>query len=241
MRRTRVNPLIAIRNESRKVLTDYQIIRMIPSLQRQITEHFQPAWGTGAQLIFCETAAPRDAYQIIIYDKARAKDDDGYFGYHFSKEGYPVASIFALEDMNEDGTISDTLSHELLEMLVDPACNMYAHRPAWGTRPGRGYFYEVCDPVQALKYEIDGILVTDFVYPEWYEDNWPAESRKFDHLGAVKRPFQVLRGGYADIFQRGSRKHKGGFITIWGNATPGTHTKRHRRKTHRKTRGSGAD
>ncbi len=44
--------------------------------------------------------------------------------------------------MNEDGTISDTLSHEILEMLVDPAVNLYAYRPGQGTRPARGYFYE---------------------------------------------------------------------------------------------------
>jgi hypothetical protein len=241
MRRSRVNPLIAIRNESRMVLTDYQIVRMIPSIQRQITEHFQPAWGFGAQIIFCEHSVPRDAYQIIIYDKARAKDDDGYLGYHFSAEGYPVASIFALQDMNEDGTISDTLSHEILEMLVDPACNMYAHRPAWGTRPGRGYFYEVCDPVQGFKYEIDGILVTDFVYPEWYEDNWPAGSRKFDHLGKVKRPFEVMNGGYAEIYERGKKGKDGAFTTIWGRGSGESHKKRHRRKAHRKTRGSGAN
>jgi hypothetical protein len=232
MKRSRANPLIAISNQSNKVLTDYQLIRMIPSLQRQITEHFQPAWGTGAQLIFCEHTPPKDAYQIVIHDKATAKDDQGYLGYHFSPEGYPIASIFAIDDMNEDGTISDTLSHEILEMLVDPACNLYAHRPAQGERPGRGYFYEVCDPVQALKYEIDGILVADFVYPEWYESIWKEGSRKFDHLGKVKRPFQVLHGGYADIFERGRR----GFATVWGSGS-GTHSKRHRRKVQRKTRG----
>src|SRR5919199_1737677 len=94
-------------------------------------------------------------YQVVIYDRAESKDDDGYLGYHFSPEGYPVASIFALDDMSEDGTISDTLSHEILEMLVDPACNLYAHRPPRGTRRPRGYFYEVCDPVQTARYEID--------------------------------------------------------------------------------------
>ena len=173
--------------------------------------------------------APKDAYQIVIYDKAQSKDDEGYLGYHFSPEGYPVASIFALDDMSEDGTISDTLSHEILEMLVDPACNLYAHRPARGTRPGRGYFYEVCDPVQTKKYEIDGIRVCDFVYPEWYEYVWKAGSRKFDHLDKVKSPFEVLPGGYADIFEKGRR----GFATIWGDKS-GNHKKRHRRKPRAK-------
>lgn len=229
MKRSRANPLIAIKNESKNVLTDYQIIRMIPALQRQITEHFQPAWGITAQIIFAEHAVPKDAYQIVIYDRPASKDDEGYLGYHFSPEGYPIASVFALEDMSEDGTISDTLSHEILEMLVDPGCNLYAHRPARGKRPGRGYFYEICDPVQCHKYKIDGILVVDFVYPEWYEYIWKPESRKFDHLGLIKRPFDVLPNCYADIYERSRR----GFATIWGSKT-GTHKKRHRMKTRRK-------
>jgi hypothetical protein len=231
MKRPPSNPLVAISNQSNMVLTDYQIIRMIPSLQRQVSEHFQPAWGIGAQIIFCEHNPPKDAYQIVVYDKARSKDDDGYLGYHFSPEGYPIASIFALDDMSEDGSISETLSHELLEMLVDPACNLYAHRPAWGTRPGRGYFYEVCDPVQSLKYEIDGIRVSDFVYPEWYEYVWKRGSRRFDHLDKVKSPFEVLTGGYVEIYERGRR----GFTTIWGGK-PGTHKKRHRRKIGHRSR-----
>ena len=232
MKRSPSNPLIAITNESKNVMDDYQVIRMIPSLQRQITEHFQPAWGTGAQIIFCEHGAPKDAYQIVIYDRAQSKDDEGYLGYHFSPDGYPIASIFALDDMSEDGTISETLSHEILEMLVDPACNLYAHRPAEGKRPGRGYFYEVCDPVQTLTYDIDGIRVCDFVHPEWYQYVWKAESRKFDHMNKVKRPFQVLPGGYADIYDNSRR----GFTTIWGSTT-GTHKKRHRRKSRRKSGG----
>ena len=135
MKRSRANPLIAIKNQSNNVLTDYQIIRMIPALQRQVTEHFHPAWGMTAQIIFAERNVPKDAYEIVVFDKARDAGDAGYLGYHFSPDGNPVATIFALEDMNEDGTISDTLSHEILEMLVDPAVNLYAYRPGWGRGP----------------------------------------------------------------------------------------------------------
>jgi hypothetical protein len=235
LRRSRANPLIAIRNQSNNVMTDYQVIRMIPALQRQVTEHFQPAWGVTAQIIFAERNVPKEAYEIVVFDKARDASDAGYLGYHFSPDGNPVATIFALEDMNDDGTISDTLSHEILEMLVDPAVNLYAYRPGHGTRPARGYFYEVCDPVQCIKYEIDGILVTNFVYPEWYEYIWPEGSRKFDHLGRLTKPFQVLKGCYADIYEE-RRGKRGGFMTVWGSGT-GVHKKRHRLKTRIKTRG----
>jgi hypothetical protein len=124
--------------------------------------------------------------------------------------------------MQADGTISDTLSHEILEMLVDPAVNLYAYRPAGRGRRERGYFYEVCDAVQCQHYKIDGVTVCDFVYPEWYEHNWPPRSRKFDHLGLAEEPFHVLPGCYADIREAGR-----GARTIWGS------DKRKKRKRHR--------
>ena len=221
MRHSRANPLIAIKNDS-TVLGDLDVVAMISSLQRQVTEHFQPAWGIGAQIVFAERRIPRHAYRIIVVDEAASEEDAGYMGYHFHSDGSPVATIFAKDDMREDGTISDTLSHEILEMLVDPAVNLYAYRPAGRGRRERGYFYEVCDAVQCQHYKIDGVVVCDFVYPEWYEHNWPPRSRKFDHLGLVEEPFQVLPGCYADIREAGR-----GARTIWGS------DKHKKRKRHR--------
>jgi hypothetical protein len=225
MRHSRANPLIAVKNDS-TILSDLEVVSLIPSLQRQVTEHFQPAWGIGAQIVFAEKRVPRHAYQILIVDEAASVDDAGYMGYHFQSDGSPLATIFAKDDMKDDGTISDTMSHEILEMLVDPAVNLYAYRPAGRGRRERGYFYEVCDAVQCEHYKIDGVMVCDFVYPEWYEHNWPPRSRRFDHLGKVEEPFQVLPGCYADVREVGV-----GWRTIWGS------TKRKKRGRHRlKTR-----
>jgi hypothetical protein len=218
----RKNPTIVIINKSRGVVHDEEITRIVPSLQRQVTDHFQPIWGVNARIVFKKGRAPipKNSYHILIYDKARATGDAGFLGYHFQRNGYPVASIFANEDLSEDKTISVTLSHEVLEMLVDPALNLYAYRPG-GNEPNgkkrrdRGYFYEVCDAVQCQQYRIDGVKVCNFVYPEWFEYAWPRNSRKFDHLGSLREPFQLLKGCYADI-----REAKTGWRTIWGDGKP---------------------
>jgi hypothetical protein len=209
---SRGNPVIYIKNETNDFLKDHEIISIIPAVQRQVTEHFEPAWGIGARLVFAKGRVPRDAYQIIIYEQAADEADKDYIGYHFSPEGYPVAGVFAREDMSQDETISDTLSHEVLEMLVDPACNLYAHRPSAVGRPERIYFYEVCDPVQTVFYKINGVKVCNFVYPSWFEDNWEPGSRPFDHRRQLERPFQVLPGCYAEVFEA-----KRGAITVWGS------------------------
>ena len=227
MKVSRANPVIYIRNKSRGFLKDGEITSLIPAVQRQVTEHFEPAWGVGAKLVFARGRVPPHAYKIDVYEKVTDAEDEGFFGYHFSPQGYPIASIFAREDMGGDGTISITLSHEVLEMLVDPACNLYARRSAEVGRPERIYFYEVCDAVQCVNYKIDGVAVCDFVYPAWFEDNWPPRSRRFDHRRRLERPFQLLPGCYAQIYEA-----KRGAITIWGSNQRKKRV-RHRQKARR--------
>jgi hypothetical protein len=220
----RHNPVIVIQNKARKLVTDDEIERILPALQRQVTQHFQPAWGVGAQLVFKQgkERVPKNVYRIVVKDRA-TKEDAGYLGYHIQRNGYPLALIFAEEDLSDDKTISVTLSHEILEMLIDPLLNLYAYRPGNGRhRRERGYFYEVCDAVQCEHYRIDNVVVCNFVYPEWFEYAWPRDSRKFDHRGSLREPFEILKGCYADIREagRGSR-------TIWGDKSVKKRRHRH--------------
>ena len=55
---SRVNPLIYIRNEAKQKINDDEIKRIVAAVQRQVTEDFQPVWGTGAHLLFAELRAP---------------------------------------------------------------------------------------------------------------------------------------------------------------------------------------
>jgi hypothetical protein len=225
---TRVNPLIYVRNAAKPEISDEEIKRIVAAVQRQVTEDFQPAWGLGAQLVFAGSKedVPEHAYQIVVYKTAKDAEDKDYLGYHYSPKGYPVANIFLDADIQEDKTISDTLSHEVLEMIADPSCNLYAFRPSDVGRPERIYFYEVCDGVQSQHYDVDGVSVCDFVYPEWFESNWKPGSRKFDHLGLLDHPFHVLKDCYADVFEA-----KRGSFTIWGKDTPDEVQKReHKRR-----------
>jgi len=229
---TRDNPQIVIKSFT-KLAPEEEVRDIIKALQRQVTHHFEPVWGLGASVRYDDGRAHPNAYRINVRRKG-SEGDKGYLGYHFSDRGYPVATIFAHEDLKGDKTISDTLSHEILEMLVDPACNLYAHRPAKGGRPARGYFYEVCDPVQCMKYEIGGHPVCNFVYPEWFEHMWEPGARTFDYLGELNEPFEVLGECYADVYER-KRGQRGRFRTIWGpdNQEEREKGKRRHRKGHR--------
>jgi hypothetical protein len=65
------------------------------------------------------------------------------------------------------------------------------------------YAYESADPVEELSFAVDGIQMSDFVYPAYFETFHKPGSVRFDYLKKVKKPFQILSGGYQIIFKNG--------------------------------------
>jgi hypothetical protein len=90
-------------------------------------------------------------------------------------------------------------SHELVEMLVDPAINLLATGPDQIVT----YAYESADPVEALGFPVNGIQMSDFVYPSYFEDFRQPGSVQFDQMNQVNAPFQILHGGYQLILKGG--------------------------------------
>jgi hypothetical protein len=194
-----MNPTISITNKS-KIVSDHDVKRVLPALQKQITQQFEPVWGWGANLKF---NAKKFDMQVIIKDTARG--GGGYLGYHI-KDNIPITYIFAKDDIEDSGEYTSTLSHELLEMIADPAVNLYAigkFRDRDGIRRSGLFGLEVCDPVEANYYKIDGVTVSDWVRPEWFEPEHPRGKMKMDYLGVVDAPFMIAVGGYADVLSKG--------------------------------------
>jgi hypothetical protein len=138
-------------------------------------------------------------------------DEAGDLGYHFH-EGYPVTYVFAKDDIEEYGEYTSTLSHELLEMIADPGVNLYADgfvRVAHGVKRKAMIPYEVCDAVEEDLYLIDGVHVSDFLLPEWFEPEHAGKSLTMDFLGVIRRPFELAPGGYTDAIV-GKR-----YMTFW--------------------------
>jgi hypothetical protein len=195
LRIDRFNPIITIKNES-KSAADADVRRVIRALQKQIDRDFAPAWGLRARLVFNVEHAR--AMKVVIKD---VSDEAGDLGYHFC-DGYPVTYVFAQDDIKELKEYSSTLSHELLEMIADPGANLYAdgfYRIKHGVKRKAMIPYEVCDAVQDETYTIDGVRVSDFVLPEWFEPEHKGRALKMDHLGKIDRPFDLAPGGYTDV------------------------------------------
>jgi hypothetical protein len=191
---------IAVINAS-TVLSDQQVKSVVPALQEQVSQHFAPAWGVDAKLQFFsqETNPPTGTWWLVILDDS---DQAGALGYHdLTNEGLPMGKVFAGTDIKYGNEWTITASHELLEMLADPNINLTVFVQK-NDSSGRLYAYEVCDACEDDKfgYQIGNVMVSDFVYPSWFEDFRAPNSTQFDYCSQIKKPLELMEGGYIGVF-----------------------------------------
>jgi hypothetical protein len=123
---------------------------------------------------------PPDTWPVKIIDSL---PDAG--GVHLDNQGKPYA-----EAVNGP-QLSVAISHELLEMLVDPWGDRFTQAPDIDPNyPDRQVFYlvEVGDPCQVFSYPIDGVQVSDFILPSFYDRNAPLP---VDHFSALTGPLPL--------------------------------------------------
>jgi hypothetical protein len=169
---------------------------LIAAMQAYVNQHVAPVWGTPAKLVK-STGFVKNAWAVVFLDDA---DQSGALAYHdLTPEGLPLSKVFVRTTINDGELVSVSASHELVEMLVDPAINMMTTGPD----PKVMYAYESADPVEALTFKVNGIPMSDFVYPSYFETFHKPGSVKFDHLDKIKKPFEILSGGYQIVFKNG--------------------------------------
>jgi hypothetical protein len=189
---------------SSTIVSNAEIQAALPALQTQISRDFMPVWGVDADLDFVphrKNPAKGHWGLLVLDDSDRAGD----VGYHdLTKEGLPQGKVFArtLQHFKAPWTIM--ASHELLEMLVDPDIDITVMTMTdivlEKNVVGRLFAYEVCDACERDSYEIDSVVVSDFVYPAWFESFHKKGSTQFDHEKKIRRPFEIRPGGYIGIY-----------------------------------------
>jgi len=200
---------------------------LIKAMQVYVDDHVAPVWGTPAKLVK-STDFVKNAWAIVFLDTA---DQEGALAYHdLTPDGLPVSKVFVKTTLDDNQLVAVSTSHELVEMLVDPAINMWTTGP----NPTLMYAYESADPVEEESFKINGIDMSDFVYPAYFEVFRKPKSVKFDHLNKVTKPFQILHGGYQIIFKNGRESQ------VFGSAATKKRIKAEDRRGHRScTRSDG--
>src|ERR1043165_7657635 len=181
-------------------VTDDEVKRCVDALQIQINRDFGPIWEAGltTKLNFISKASGKKGGSttrwLTFLDNS---DVAGALGYHdLTSSGRPLGKVFVKTNMDDGASWTVAASHELLEMTADPEINWSAQNP----KDGKFYALEVGDPVEAdnYGYEINGIKVSNFVYPAYFDAY--KKGRKLDFMGQVLLPYQLLPGGYILVF-----------------------------------------
>jgi hypothetical protein len=168
--------------------------KLIAAMQTYIDKFIVPIWATPAKLIKT-SGFQKGAWAMVFLDDA---DQPEALAYHdLTPDGLPISKVFVKTTLADKQLVSVSASHELVEMLVDPAINMMTTGPDLKTM----YAYESADPVESLSFPVDGIEMSDFVYPSYFEVFHKPGSVHFDQMNKVTKPFQILSGGYQIIFK----------------------------------------
>jgi len=205
--------LIAILNQS-SLVSDADAESMTEAVATQVRMDAAPLWDRAPAAVVFYTdpsAVPATAHGIAIVDTIQDQPQ-GVLGFHTEDKGGKLWGVVAAKPELDNGakvttgdwSVSSILSHEVLEMYIDPNCNLWAN-----DGDGAAYSFEVCDPVEAPTYAVSGISVSNFVTPAWF-DQQAAKTAQFDKLSQLKAPFSILKGGYVVYESAGQQQQKFG-------------------------------
>jgi hypothetical protein len=193
--------------------------KLTSTLQKCFDQYFLPVWGYPVKLYNTDAPKPTD-WQFLYIDDA---DTAGALGYHdLTKDGQPVSKVFVKTTLEDHQVVSVTACHELFEMVIDPIANLWAQ-----AADGTEYAYEMSDPVEEDTFPVDGILMSNFVHPSWFEPFKHPSGTKFDHLGLLTKPFSMTKGGYMII------KKKGKVTEVFGSKAKEKRFAQEHRRGHR--------
>ncbi len=194
--------------------------QLIAAMQAYVDQYVAPVWGTPAKLVKATGFVP-GAWAMVFLDDA---DQPGALAYHdLTPDGLPEAKVFVKTTIENGDLVSVSASHELVEMLVDPAINMLSTGPDGKLI----YAYESADPVEESSFPVNGIAMSNFVYPAYFEAFREPSSVQFDQMKQVSKPFQILSGGY-QILLKGGR-----WTEVFGSAAKKRRFAKEDRRGHR--------
>src|SRR5712692_5463774 len=134
----------ASRNRSRKAASGFKVVptiacfnkaktplgvnfsKLIEAMQIYVNDRVAPVWGTPA-ILKETTDFEEGAWAMVFLDNA---DTAGVLAYHtLTPDGLPLSTVFVKTTRANHELVSMSASHELVEMLVDPAVNIYTSGP----------------------------------------------------------------------------------------------------------------
>ena len=190
--------LIAILNQS-TLVSNADAATMTQAIAAQVRLDVAPLWDRSPAAVIFYTD-PKDvpvaAHGIALVDTIKDQPK-GVLGYHTEDPGGKLWGVVAAQPELDNGgkattgdwSVSSVLSHEVLEMYIDPNCNLWAN-----DGHGKAYSFEVCDPVEAPTYVVNGVSVSNFVTPGMVRPAVRSRHRAVRQAGQAQSPVQHSQG-----------------------------------------------
>ena len=177
---------IVLVNQSTR-LTAADVAAAAAALQTQVSRDFAPAWSpevAAAAQVVAGTAVASGQWPIYLPDTDADLPAD-VLGEH-DDSGVPWGVVPIATNIEAGAPWTTSVSHELLEMLADPACNRAVLVSYQGRR---GYVaLEVCDAVEDDQYAISGVPVSNFCLPPWFLSRGHQSRDRPTLAGRLPRP-----------------------------------------------------
>jgi hypothetical protein len=178
-------------------LSDEEIAWTAAALEDFINTDVAPRYGQGAVTV---VAIPRGAAVpggagVVVCTLEGHTDVPGAFGYHRTDDaGQTTARVFVLTCQEHKRPFTVSLSHEIIESMVNRHCNAAVLGRSGGAV--RVYLKEACDPVESSSYvhSFRGkpLRVANYVYPAYW---WRSAPGPYDHEGVIHAPLTPSPGG----------------------------------------------
>lgn len=211
---------IALASLSQDPRVSYALLQKIAdAVERQLYEHYAPFWQGGAVPVKAYPelrSVPPGASPCILFDHA---EQAGILGYHdVTPLGLSYSRVFVEPILASGGSfvetpnsVSVTVSHEVLETVGDPYANLWALMRGSTTLDA----VELCDRCEADAYEIDGVMVSNFLGPRAFRDG----PGPYDWMRLLTSPWEIRPGGYA-IRMRSLQGSEADVYAEWGDDYP---------------------
>lgn len=184
--------VIAVINQSSKI-GSLDLKKVVEAVQIQISQDFNPIWAKNATLVITEKFTNQD-YYVLIKDNISVKGLEGY--HSLDENNVPFAEMKYSKDW------SFTFSHEVLEMIHNPYIKEIEQTDLY-----QNIMEEVADATATEGYKINGVKVSNFVTPDFYNIKH-IDGLKYDFMGLLKRPLELYEGGYMSWFDANNQYYQ---------------------------------
>ncbi|CAD6547852.1 hypothetical protein ACFQ3P_25785 [Paraburkholderia sabiae] len=169
-----------------------ELNRVVAAISKQVNFDFFPIWKIPAVISTYGASedVPPNSYRVVVVSHSILIDGREVMGAHRGKDksGNPFALV-----SDKGDHWSHTLSHEILEMLVDPTLEQY--RPGKWAGHDVSFLVEICDPCQGIPYDIDGVAVSSFITPRYFDEQ-KHDNTDYSWRGSIDEPLTCAPGGY---------------------------------------------